>query len=106
MDFDEDTILKLQKILDENSIFVSVFSLHILTEKPHIITFNYSDNDNIFILYKNEKNELELPSNFISLTLPNPISNESSENSLNISCYFSLKGYLIKDSCAKSTFSR
>ena len=32
--------------------------------------------------------ELELPSNFISLTMPNPISNESSENLLNISCYF------------------
>ena len=35
-----------------------------------------------------EKNELGLPSNFISLTMPNPTSNESSENLLNISCFF------------------
>ena len=64
----------LSSILNNYPIFDTVFSLHTITEKSHIITFSISGNDNIFILYKNTKNINELPSNFISLTMPNPAS--------------------------------
>jgi hypothetical protein len=80
---------KLSDILNNYPIFNTVFSLHTISEKSHIITFSISENDNIFILYKNTKNINDLPSNFICLTMPNPINNlDTPNNILNISCYF------------------
>ena len=88
MELDNDTKTKLNNIIEHNIIFKTIFSLHILTDKSHIITFSYSDNDNLFILYKNDSYKSNLPSNFISLTMPNPENIILSENILNISCYF------------------
>ena len=77
----------LKEIYHKNNIFKTIFTLHILTDNPHIVTFNLNNNKNIFILYKN--NTDDLPSKFISLTMPNPNDIDFENNSnLKISCYF------------------
>lgn len=80
---------ELKNIYNNNNIFKTIFTLHILNDKPHIVTFNLKNNENIFILYKN--NSDDLPSKFISLTMPNPLDIEFEDDKndyLKISCYF------------------
>lgn len=80
---------ELKNIYNDNNIFKTIFTLHILNDKPHIVTFNLKNNENIFILYKN--NSDDLPSKFISLTMPNPLDVEFEDDKndyLKISCYF------------------
>jgi hypothetical protein len=78
---------ELKEIFQKNNIFKTIFSLHILNDKPHIVTFYLNNNENIFILYKN--NFSELPSKFVSLTMPNPIEEDiKNQNNLKICCYF------------------
>jgi len=79
----------LKNIYNNNNIFKTIFTLHILNDKPHVVTFNINNNENIFILYKN--NSDDLPSKFISLTMPSPLDIENENNNLDylkISCYF------------------
>jgi hypothetical protein len=84
----EDIIISdnLKDIYNTNNIFKTIFTLHILTDKPHLVTFNLTNNENIFILYKN--NSTDLPSKFISLTMPDPIESFEDNKNLKISCYF------------------
>lgn len=80
---------ELKNIYNNNNIFKTIFTLHILNDKPHIVTFNLKNNENIFILYKN--NSDDLPSKFISLTMPNPLDidfEDDKNDYLKISCYF------------------
>ena len=80
---------ELKNFYNDNNIFKTIFTLHILNDKPHIVTFNLKNNENIFILYKN--NSDDLPSKFISLTMPNPLDVEFEDDKndyLKISCYF------------------
>lgn len=78
---------ELINIYKTNNIFKTIFTLHILNDKPHIVTFNLGNNENVFILYKN--NSEDLPSKFISLTMPDPLDNENlNKDILKISCYF------------------
>ena len=80
---------ELKNIYNDNNIFKTIFTLHILNDKPHIVTFNLKNNENIFILYKN--NSDDLPSKFITLTMPNPLDVEFEDDKndyLKISCYF------------------
>ena len=78
----------LKEIFDKKNIFKTIFSLHTLTDKPHIVTFNIKNDENVLILYKT--NNDKLPSKFISLTMPNPIENIDFEDDKNliISCFF------------------
>ena len=77
----------LINIFKSNTIFKTIFTLHILNDKSHLVAFNLGGNDNIFILYKN--NSDDLPSKFISLTMPDPLENDNLDNNiLKISCYF------------------
>ena len=39
IELDKETKFKLNNIIENNIIFKTIFSLHILTDKPHIITF-------------------------------------------------------------------
>mgnify|MGYP001379521551 CR=1 FL=1 len=85
----EDVIISdgLKNIYNNHNIFKTIFTLHILNDKPHVVTFNLSNNENIFILYKNNLDDL--PSKFISLTMPNPLDIENEDQDiLKISCYF------------------
>jgi hypothetical protein len=85
----EDIVIsdELIDIYKNNNIFKTIFTLHILNENPHVVTFNLGNNENIFILYKN--NSEDLPSKFISLTMPDPLENDNLEKEfLKISCYF------------------
>ena len=88
IDLDNKKNDNLNNIIENNKLLKTIFSLHVLTDKSHIITFSYSDNENLFILYKNDNDKSNLPSNFISLTMPNPENSGLSENILKISCYF------------------
>lgn len=85
----EDIVIpeELINIFKINTIFKTIFTLHILNDKSHLVAFNLGSNENIFVLYKN--NLEDLPSKFISLTMPDPLENENLDvNILRISCYF------------------